>query len=882
MGSKTDGFFRKLWLLIRRERFRSELDEEMAFHRAQSQRDLIAEGMTPKAARIAAKRQFGNLERLKNRSTDVVSFRFESVMQDLRFALRQLRANLGFTATAAIVLALGIGASVAIFGFVDAALIKPLPYRDPTRLVGVYEKAAACPKCNLSYEDYLDWKKQNTVFQSLEAWTSNSYLFPTASGAEPVRGIRVSDGFFRALGVTPLLGRDFYAGEDSPGAPRTVLLTYAAWQTRFGGQKNVVGQTITLSSLPYTIIGVLPREFQFAPRGLAEFWTTIHDPNGCEKRRSCHNLFGLARLKDGVSAEMAAADTKAIAQRLELQYPNSNKGQSAVVLPLSEVIVGDIRPILLVLLAGATLLLLIACVNVSSLVLVRAEGRKREFAVRSALGASRMRLMRQFATEGVVLVAAGTALGLVAADAAMHALSTLPPKQALGSMPFLEGLRLNLHSFAFAGLLAVVAAILFSIVPMLRLPLALVYAGLTEGGRGSAGRAWRSLGANLVVAELATAMVLLAGAGLLVKSFYRLLHVDVHFNSDHLALVNVEAPDEVYGKQPKSLALDRQVVAGLSHLPGVVSVGLSSDPPLTCNCDTTWFRVMGHPYNGEHNDAPERDVTPDYFRTLQAGIVRGRAFTESDDNGHPKYVIINETLAKQFFPGEDPIGKKIGDILLSKDSLQEIVGVVDDIREGALDDEIRPAVYNPMYQGPDDGFTVVVRTAQSPESTLPGIAAAIHQIDPGIGVSNETTMAEQIDNSATAAIHRAAASLVGGFAAMALVLGVVGLYGVIAYSVSQRTREIGVRMALGAPRRSVYGLILREAGWLTGIGIVLGLGCSIGAATGMRKLLFGTEAWDATTLVSVALVLGSAAMLASYIPARRAAGVDPAEALRAE
>jgi len=882
MGIGAGGFFRKLWMLIRRERFRSELDEEMAFHRAQAERDFIAEGMNPKTARTAAKRQFGNPERLKNRSTDIVSFRFESVLQDLRFALRQLSKNPGFTATAAVVLALGIGASVAIFGFVDAALIKPLPYRDPTRLVGVYEKAASCPKCNLSYEDYRDWKKQNTVFQSLEAWTSNSYLFPTASGTEPVRGIRVSDGFFRALGVTPLLGRDFYAGEDSPEAPRTVLLTYATWQTRFGGQKSVVGQTITLSSLPYTIIGVLPREFQFAPRGLAEFWTTIHDPNGCEKRRSCHNLYGLARLKDGVSAKMATADTKAIALRLEIQYPNSNKGQSAVVLPLSEVIVGDIRPILLVLLAGATLLLLIACVNVSSLVLVRAEGRKREFAVRSALGASRMRLMRQFATEGVVLVAAGTALGLVAADAAMRALSTLPPKQALGSLPFLEGLKLNLHSIAFAGLLAVMAALLFSVVPMLRLPLALAYAGLTEGGRGSAGRAWRSLGANLVVAELATAMVLLAGAGLLAKSFYKLLHVDVHFNPDHLALVNVEAPDEVYGKQPKSLALDRQVVAQLSHLPGVVSVGLSSDPPLTCNCDTTWFRVMGHGYNGEHNDAPERDVTPDYFKTLQAGMVRGRTFTESDDAAHPPYVIINKTLAQQFFPGEDPIGKKIGDPVLSKESLREIIGVVDDIREGALDDEIRPAVYYPMYAGPDDGFTVVVRTAQSPESVLPAIAAAIHQIDPGIGVSNETTMAEQIDNSATAAIHRAAASLVGGFAAMALLLGVVGLYGVIAYSVSQRTREIGVRMAMGAPRRSVYGLILREAGWLTAIGITLGLGCSIAAATGMRKLLFGTAAWDATTLISVALVLGAAAMLASYIPARRAAGVDPADALRAD
>ena len=880
--SGMSGFFRRLGMLVRRGRFRSELEEEMAFHRAEAEKELIAEGMTPKAARIAARRQFGNPLRLKESSSEVIGFRFEAILQDLRFALRQLRKSPGFAATAALVLALGIGASVAIFGFVDAALIKPLPYSDPTRLVGVYEYTPVCPQCNLSYEDYLDWKKQNHVFQSLEAWGMNGYLLPTPAGAEPVPGVRVSDGFFRTLGVTPLLGRDFYAGESSPGAPRTVLLSYATWQQRFGGQPNVVGQSVTLSSLPYTIIGVLPREFHFAPRGRAEFWTTLHDPNGCEKKRGCHNLFGVARLKDGVSVATALAAAKAIAQQLELQYPDSNRGQGASVLPLSEAIVGNIRPILQVLLGGATLLLLIACVNVSSLVLVRAENRKREIALRSALGASRPRLMGQFATEGVVLVAAGTAIGLVAAATGMQALTHLLSKAALESMPYLQGLKLNLHCIAFAGILALLAAILFSIAPILRLPLTALGEGMAEGGRGSAGRTWRNLGANLVIAELATAVVLLAGAGLLAKSFYRLLHVDVNFNPDHLAMVTVEAPDETYGKPALSLSLDREVVARLSQLPGVVSVGLSTDPPLTCNCDTTWFRVLGKPWNGEHYDAPQRDVTPGYFKTLQAGLVRGRSYTETDDLAKPPYVMINQTLARQFFRGEDPIGRKIGDLSLSPESLRQIVGVVDDIREGALDSDIRPAIYYPMYQGPDDGFTVVVRTAQAPESILPALTAAIHQIDRGIGTSNETTMAAQVDSSPTAAIHRSAAYLVGGFAVLALLLGVVGLYGVIAYSVSQRTREIGVRMALGAQRGSVYGLILREAGWLTGIGIALGLVCSLGAATLMRKLLFGTAAWDVGTLAGVAGVLAVAAMLASFIPARRAAGVDPAEALRAE
>jgi macrolide transport system ATP-binding/permease protein len=876
------GFFRKLAMLLRRDRFRSELDEEMAFHRAQAEKDFLAEGMAKRAARQAAARQFGNRERLKERSSEVIGFPFERVAQDLRFALRQLRNNPGFAITAIAVMALGIGASVAIFGFVDAALIKPLPYADPARLVGVYENTPQCPRCNLSYEDYLDWKKQNSVFNSLEAWGMNGYLLPTPSGAEPVQGVRVSNGFFRALGVTPMLGRDFYAGESTPNAPRTVLLSYATWQTRFGGQQNVIGKPLTLSGDSYTIIGVLPAEFHFAPRGGAELWTTLHDPNGCEKRRSCHNLYGIARLRDGVSVENALADAKAIARRLELQYPDSNKGQGGIVVPLSEAILGNIRPILLVLLAGATLLLLIACVNVSSLVLVRAESRKQEIAVRGALGASRARLMGQFATEGLTLVAAGIAFGMMLASGGMRALSQLLPRQALESMPYLRGLHLNLHCYVFATLLGLLATILFSVVPILRLSFGQMREGLAEGSRGSARRTWRSLGTNLVIVELATAVVLLSGAGLLAKSFYRLLHVDVKFNAENLALVTVQAPDATYEKAPQALALDRAVIAHVSQLPGVVSVGLSTDPPLTCNCNTTWFRVLGHPWNGEHNDAPQRDVTPEYFKTLQARILRGRMYTETDDSSKPPYVMINQTIAKQFFPGEDPIGKKIGDNDLSKGSLREIIGVVDDIREGELDSEIHPTIYYPMYQGPDDYFTVVVRTGQSPESILPALSAAIHQIDPAIGTSNETTMTEQMNTSATAYIHRAAAYLVGGFAVLALVLGVVGLYGVIAYSVSQRTREIGVRMALGAPRGSVYSLILKEAGWLTGIGIALGLVASLGAATLMRKLLFGTAAWDAATLATVAVVLGCAAMLASYIPAHRAAGVDPAEALRTE
>ncbi|HMF64457.1 MAG TPA: ABC transporter permease, partial [Edaphobacter sp.] len=358
-------FFKRLGTLLHRERFDSELAEEMAFHREQKEGELRGEGVAPEAAHYAAMRQFGNEAKLKERSHEVVQFRFETVWQDLRFAIRQLRRSPGFTVTAVLMLALGIGASVSIFAFVDAALIKPLPYQDPSQLVEVTESIAVMPRANLSYLDYLDWKRLNKVFRSLEVYTGTGYLLRTPAGVEPVPATRVSDGFFRTLGITPGLGRDFYAGEDKPGAANTVMLSYATWQTRFGGKKDVIGQTVTLSGIPNTIIGVLPQGFQFAPRGRAEFWATLHELNGCEKRRSCHNLTGIGRLKDGVTASMALADTTSIATQLERQYPNSNQGQGASVMPLSEAIVGDIRPILLVLLGGAALLLLIACVNVA-------------------------------------------------------------------------------------------------------------------------------------------------------------------------------------------------------------------------------------------------------------------------------------------------------------------------------------------------------------------------------------------------------------------------------------------------------------------------------------------------------------------------------------
>ena len=804
------------------------------------------------------------------------------LLQDLRYALRQLRKSPGFAATAILVLTLGICASVAIFAFVDAALVKPLPFANPSRLVDVTESVAMIPRANLSYPDYLDWKRLNNVFSSMDVYNGTGFLLRTSAGTEPVPGVRVSDGFFHTLGITPALGRDFYAGEDLPAAPRTAILSYATWLKRYGGRKNVVGEDVTLSGIPYTIVGVLPREFQFAPRGNAEFWTTLHASDYCGLRRGCHNLNGVGRLKDGVSVEMARADMKAIARQLELQYPADNRDQGASVLPLSEVFVENIRPILLVLLGGAGLLLVIACVNVSSLLLVRSESRKREIAVRGALGASRGRLIRQFMTEGFVLITAGCLLGLVAADVTMHLLLSLISKDFLDYMPYLSGLGLNSHVLIFALAISVFAAALFSLPPVLRLPLTKLREGLTEGGRGYAGTLWRRFGANLVVVELAIAVVLMAGAGLLGKSLYRLLKVDVGFQPDHLATLTVVLSDTTYAKDEQVVAVGRQIVNRAQSLPGVQSVGLTSVLPVSFNGNTTWIRVVGQPYNGEHNEVNQRDVSSSLLATLHAKLLRGRYFTDAEDGSKPPVVVINQALAKKYFPGQDPIGKKIADPDLAAKSIREVIGIVGDVKEGSLDSEIWPAVYYPFNQSTDTYFSLVVRTSQAEQSLLPTLVAAVREIDPGIGTLDEATMADRINNSPTAYMHRSSAWLLGGFALLALLLGVVGLYGVIAYSVTQRTREIGVRMALGAQRSSVYQLILREAGWLAGIGIGAGVLCSIGAAMLMRGLLFGVQAWDAATLVAVSSVLAMSALFASYVPARRAAQVDPMIALRYE
>jgi macrolide transport system ATP-binding/permease protein len=853
----------------------------MAFHRAQTQKEFEAAGMTPKAARLAARRQFGNDVKLREQSQEQIGFRFESVAQDLRFALRQLRKNPSFAITAVAILALGIGASVAIFGFVDAALIKPLPYQSPARLAMLFESNPLGPRFHLSYLDYLDWKKRNKSFTALDIFAPDGFMLKTSDGVQRATGAAVTAGFFQTLGVVPVLGRDFSPGEDSVAAARTVLLSYGAWQKRYGGRPDAIGQTVTLDGKSNIIIGVLPRSFHFAPAEPAEFWGTLRADGECEKIRGCHDEYGVARLRDGFTFAAATADIKAVAEQLQRQYPDSNRDRDAVLLPLTEVIVGDIRPILLVLLGGAALLLLIASVNVASLLLVRSESRRREIAVRGALGASAGRLMRQFITEGLLLAVAGNVLGVAVALEAMRLLTQLVPAEILATMPYLQGAGLNVRVAIFAALVCVITGTLFALTPSFRISFSEMREGLADGSRGSAGTLWRRFGVNLVVIEIATAMVLLVGAGLLGKSLYRLLHSDAGMAPDHLAMLNIAATGGRYEKDAQILALQRQIVAEAEKLPGVQSVGLTSRLPLGDGDGTSGFVVLDHPYTGHTQDAANRFVTSGYFQTLRARILRGRDFRRDEDGTKPRVVIINTTMASQYFRYEDPVGQRLA-YEGERNKPYEIIGVVNDLQEGQLDAAPRAAMYVANDQDPRSDFALVVRTAESEQAMPATLAAMVHRIDPAVAVYGEQTMSQRVHDSPSAYLHRSSAWMVGVFAVIALLLSVVGLYGVIAYSVSQRTREIGVRMALGAPRASVYRMILQEAGGLTLTGVTLGLISSLGAATLMRKLLFGTEAWDAGTLATVALVLAGAAMLASYIPARRAAGVNPVEALRTE
>lgn len=877
--------FRRVRNLFTRSKVEREIKRELAAHIAMRAEDNAASGMSASDARRDALVRFGNPVAMRERTAEAdAALWLESLWNDVRYACRQLWKNPGFAFTAIVVLALGVGASVAIFAFVDAVLIKPLPYRDPARLVGLFETTPLGPRYHLSYLDYLDWKSMNTSFSWIEAFDGFTLPLKTPNGVEPVEGAIISTGFLRLMGIEPVLGRDFQTGEDARAAAPVALLSYAAWQRRYGGQASALGQAIMMDNVAYQIVGILPRDFHFAAVSDAEFWLPLK-PSAHEDRGD-HGLAGIARLKNGVDIRTAQAEMSGIAARLANQYPDADGGRGATVESWTEIVVGNLRPILLLLMAGSLLLLGMACINAASLLLVRSEKRRREIAVRGALGATRSRLVRQFTIEGLTLASLGTALGLASACGAMRLLGLLVPGSVLAGMPYLRELGLSWHVAAYAAAVAILIAAIFALTPLLRLggSAAALRDALAADGRTAAGTVWRHLGANLVVLELAAAMVLLTGAGLLAKSLYRLLHTDLGLEASHLALVHVRLPDAPeFAKDAGVAAFARRAIEETRRLPGVESVAVSHHLPVNNSVGgNTTFLVVGRPAPGSNasNEASQRTVSAGFFSTLRTRLARGRFFAATDDAAHPLVGIVNQAFAQRYFPGEDVIGKQLRfDSSLPPVS---IVGVTENMREAALDEEVPPTIYQPFDQAPDTGFFLIARTTQAPEGTVKTLELMLRGMAPGMMIYSAETMEDRIQNTQSVSLHRASAALVGGFAVLALMLSAVGLYGVIGYSVSQRTREIGVRMALGAARGAVAGMVLREAAGLAAAGLGIGLLSAIGAAHLMRSLLYGTAPWDMPTLMAVALVLGSCALMASYLPARRAASVNPIDALRAE
>jgi len=808
----------------------------------------------------------------------------EELRNGLRYCFRRLCRTPGFALTAIFVLALGIGAATAIYAFVDAALVKPLPFREPVRLMALFEHNPVGDRFHLSDFDYRTWKQRNRVFTSLDVYRPERDTLNKSESPEEVAAALISDGFFRTLGVTPALGRDFFAGEDRPNAPRTTILSHAAWKSRFGGDPRVLGRTVTLDGESFTIVGVLPRDFHFAPVGRAEFWTTLH--GRCEELRDCFPFYGVARLRDGVSPAAAYQDVSEIAREIAVEYPQFSRDRTTTLLPLTDAILGDVRPTLIALLSGAGLLCLIGFVNVSSLLLVRAERGKREIAIRGALGASNIRLLRQFALEGFLLAGLGCILGLALAMGSMGILAKQIPPNLIENMPYLENIHLSVHAILCAVAVSLMGGVLFSAGPMLHFLFSDLREGLADGGRGAASTGWQRLGSSLVAAEIAITVVLMVGAGLLTKSFYRLLHVDVGIHAaDRLALIHVGEQGAWKWKDPAHVQLARRMIAKMLALPGVTAVGVSGQPLVASGegikQTMAHYRAVGRSPVGLGPEPMDEIVSVGYFETLGARMIAGRTLTETDDAAKPRRAVINRTLAKELFPGEDAVGKQILSGFDPEHPV-EVVGVIDDIKDGGLDLQPIPAVYSPFNQIPIGDFYVTVRTSQSAESLLTSMVRAVHQIDPTLIANEEETMAARIENSEAAYLHRSAAWVVAGFATLALLLGTVGLYSVISYSVGQRRREIGIRIALGAQKPAVYRLIFAESAKPVIAGLGGGLLCSFWLTAFLRGMLFGVSPWDKETVCVVICMLAGASLIASYIPARRAASIEPSEALRAE
>jgi putative ABC transport system permease protein len=807
----------------------------------------------------------------------------QNLLQDLRYAFRLLAKSPGFTAIAILTLALGIGANTAIFSVVNGVLLRPLSFRDPSRLVIVAEKSPF-PTISTSYQNFVDWRDQSRSFESMEGTRSTGLSLTGAGDPELLTARMATAGLFPLLGVEAREGRTFLPAEDKAGSAPVVLLTYGLWQRRFGGSREIIGKPITLDSRPYTVVGVLPSGFQllqptdvFVP--FVPWAVTLPDD------RNWHpGIIALARLKPGVSRETARAEMVGITKRLEQQYPDYNTGTSADVVGLQEQLVQNVRPALILLLGAVSLVLLIACVNVANLLLARASSRGREVAIRTAMGAGRGRVVRQLLTESVLLSLGGGLLGIFFAWASLGPLL----KISAGSVPQVVPIELDRSVLVFTFIVSLITGLFFGLVPALRTAKLDLRETLNESSRGStSGPGHHRIRGVLVASEIALAVLLLVGSGLLLRSFSRLQDVPPGFQADHLLVADIPLSQTAYSKPEQRYQFFDRLVERAKALPGVRSAGAASFLPVSGGGSVIHFNITGHPPKTPHDyvAAGYRTVTPNYLETLGVPLLRGRMLTPADNDKAPAVVVINASMAAKYFPNENPLGKRLQlGATPDKDvPTMEIVGVIGDVRPG-LGVDPQTEMYLPYRQAdlilPVFQLSVVLRTAADPQLQTAALRSALGEIDPNQPLVRVRTMEENM--AATVAQPRFRTWLIGIFAAVALVLAAVGVYGVMSYTVTQRTSEIGIRVTLGAQPEDVFKAIVGEGLRLALAGVAIGTVAALALTRLLQSFLFGISAYDPITFLGVAMLLTMVAAAASFFPARRATLVDPMVALRYE
>jgi predicted permease len=808
----------------------------------------------------------------------------QTLFQDLAYGWRMLRKSPGVTAVILIMLTLGIGANTTVFTIFDAILLRPLTFEKPQELVQLWESSAqgAFQQMPFSYPDYQDMKQQNQAFSSMGGYSNNSVTLSGKGEAEQIPvGIATAD-FFETLGVRPVLGRTFRVDEDREAKNIPVLITYGAWQRRFAGDPHVIGKPLVVDGDPATVVGVLPQKFSFAPSNSADLWISARIA-GWRLRRNAHWLSPVARLKPEVSLQQAQSEVSALAAQLAKQYPDSNAGVTSRAIGLRQQIVGQIQPVLVAVMGAIGFVLLITCANIAGLLLARSLPRKKEIAIRQALGAGSLRIARQLLTESVLLAIIGGLAGAGAAYLAVPALVGLLPQAILLATPQLQGLTIEGTVLWFALGLSLTTGILFGLAPVLQTFRPGLQRELQEAGRGSVGSG-RHLRNVLVISEMAFAVVLLVGADLMLKSLNRVLHIDPGFDTNNLLTGSVVLPEKKYAGGPKQLAFLQQLMQNTKSLPGVQQAAAVSIVPLSGGANTSNFDVEGHPKTagGKEYEAATPTVTQNYFSTMRIPLRGGRFFNSHDTDKSPPVVIVNQALADLVFPNQDPIGKRLNFTYTNTPNYVQIVGVVGNENVNSLDAPITPIIYGCYEQDPSPYFSLVIRTNKAPTLLTSAVTHAIHQLEPEAAVYKMSSMAEIISTSPTMMVRGYPAYLIGGFAALALLLATLGLYGVLAYNVTQRTRELGLRMALGAQRNDLLRMVVNNGLKLATIGICLGTAGELAVARLIANLLFGVAPTDVTTFIGVGMLLLMAAVAASYVPALRATTIDPMVALRYE